>query len=154
MTTKYFDREGLPMSRDAYLAKLKDASYQIVRQFDNGKVLIRIVWKGEVPDADKQFRSTYKVFALELSNYNDQGKPVPDPFSGRFFPDEKMATSFYEDFILKWTDSTMDEEGNIEEVGNTLAPPPPPPPPPSSDLPTSSVANLKGDVDDGGIGAW
>lgn len=154
-TTKYFDRDGKVITRAKWEEKIQQPSYWTVRQFDNGKVMIRIVWKGLVADADNQFRSSYKLFTLELFNYNDVGHQIADPSSGRFFPDEKKAIAFYDDFILKWTESVMDEDGNVEEVGNTLAPIEPPKPP-DPNIPKSVITEemkLGGDLDMS-AGAW
>lgn len=153
--TKYFDRDGKVITRGVWEEKVKEPSYFTVRQFDNGRVRIRILWKGIVPDADNQFRSSYPLFALELENYNDEGRLILDPSNGRLFPDEKKAVAFYNDFVLKWTESLMDEEGNVEEVGNTLAIPEPPKPP-DPNIPSSAVTeeiNLGVELDMSG-GAW
>ncbi len=153
-STKYFDRDGKVITRAKWESLIVEPSYWTVRQFDNGRVLIRIVWKGIVPDADNQFRSSYELFKLELFNYSDAGAAIIDPNNGRSFPTEKKALEFYNDFILKWTESSLDEEGNIEEVGNTLKPIEPPKPP-DPNKPTSAVEELELDANlDMSAGAW
>ena len=64
--------------------------------------------------------------------------PVDD---GRTFHDEESALNWYEEFLTTWTESTIDEDGELVEVDNHLAPPPPPDP----DAPTSTLKDAPED---------
>lgn len=151
--TKYYGRDGRACHHNEWARLRNDPSYRVVRQFDNGSVHVELEWLGDVPDADNQFRGSYRLFKIKLSNYNDVGVAVEDPMSGKFFPNESKALTFYDDFILKWTESVMDEDGNVEEVGNTLAPIEPPKPP-DPNKPLSTVDSIDVGNADMSAGAW
>ena len=143
----YFDRDGNKISPDAWKGLRTDDSYRIIRNYDNGKVRVRLVWTGVVLNPSV-FRDCYEVFHLFVDNYDETGTPRSDPVeNGRTFAYEKDGIKAYEDFLERWTNSHRDDDGFVEE-DNILTPPPPPNP----DAPTSDVASVSTGEDD--VGVW
>lgn len=127
MTTQYFDKDVNEISVNQYKDLLADDTYRIIHAFENEKVRLVITWQGAIKDADQLFRATYPLFKAE--QYDKVGDKWVESFeSGTTFANLNKAESYYEDFVMRWTDSYIDEEGEIHEVGNVLAPPEPPKP--------------------------
>lgn len=125
MVTQYFDKGGNEISANLYQDLIKDDTYRIVHAFENEKVRLIITWQGEIKGADQLFRTTYPLFKTE--QHDKLGDKWVESFeSGKTFSDMKKVESFYEDFIIRWTESYFDEDGEVHEVGNKLAPPEPP----------------------------
>lgn len=139
---KYYDREGRYIDQAKWRELQANTEYTQLKEYDNGKVRVRLVWLGRLTQQQaSSFRDTWPLFTISVWNYNDEGKPVPDPvMNGETYPTESDALTAYEDFLITWTDSQMGEHGLIE-VDNTLAPPPPPDP----DAPTSTMKDLPPD---------
>lgn len=138
----FFDKEGRRIDAAKWAELQKQPEYVTMKEYDNGKVRVRLVWLGKLSQKEaSSFRDTWPLFTISVWNYNAQGALVPDPVSnGETFPDEESALTAYEDFLITWTDSQMGENGLIE-VDNALAPPPPPDP----DAPTSELKNAPPD---------
>lgn len=154
MSTGYFNKDGARITAQDWSKLAKEPGYSKVIEYDNGVVRVRVIWVGKVLGIEMLYADMYKVFRLDVENYNAVGTLVPDPVSnGKWFPNKTAAIEAYEEFLERWTASHRSEEGEFVEEDNTLAPPPPPPPPPSPDAPTSDLASIKG-VEDDGVGAW
>lgn len=147
----YLDRQGLRINPGKWLKLQADDSYRTIRQFDNGTVQVSLFWVGKLTRLQaSSFRDTWPVFSARVFNYKADGTISPDPVDdNRTFHDEESALDWYEEFLTCWTDSTIDDNGNLVEVDNLLAPPPPPDP----DAPTSTAEDVKGLPDDLGA-AW
>lgn len=127
MVTLYLDKDVNEITASECNDLLADDSYRIVHAFENEKVRLIITWLGKIVDGDQMFRTTYPLFKAE--QYDKLGdKWVESPESGTTFPNLKKVEAYYEDFVIRWTKSYFDEDGNIHEVGNVLAPPEPPKP--------------------------
>jgi hypothetical protein len=148
--TGYVNRDGARILAEDWAKNCLDPDYCNVRIYDNGVVRVLIRWVGKVENIDSSFADMWKVFRLDVWNYNDAGVLVPDPVEyGRWFPTRRHVEEAYENFLERWTASRRDEDGKFEEEDNDLKPPPPPNP----DAPDSDVTTIKGVVDDG-VGAW
>lgn len=139
----YFDREGKRINHLKWKALAGDPLYRTVKEFDNGRVQVRLIWNGSLTLQQKlSFRDTWPLFAMRVMNYNAQGVLQPDPSSdGETFPTESDALNGYEQFLINWADCHIDDNGNLVEVDNNLAPPPPPDP----DAPTSTLKDAPAD---------
>lgn len=129
MTAKFFDKDVQEISQNVFNDLIADDSYRIVNQFQNKRVKLVIEWVGKIENADSTFRPSYKLFIAKqydwLPSENDWKESIE---SGTTFATFKAADLFYQDFLLRWTDSYFDDEGEIKEVGNELTPPEPPKP--------------------------
>jgi hypothetical protein len=141
----YMDKDGLLISKSGWINKRADDSYRTIRQFDNGKVRVLLEWYGKVSTPDS-FEDYWELFQLRVFNYLDAGQLVDDPnFRDKFFGTESSGVAAYEDFMLRWTDSLVDEEGNFtESEDNTLEQRQPPPPPVPTDRPSSDAGLIDG----------
>lgn len=150
MAFVYYDREGFKISRERWSEFGNDDDYCTVRAFDNGAVKVTLVWLGRVDTLKDQWDFMYPIFRLNVANYNSNGELVADPVDdGKTFRLEREGIEAYEAFVAKWTESYLDDDGELVEVDNDIAPPPPPNP----DAPASDVASVKGvEIDD--VGAW
>jgi hypothetical protein len=146
----YFGRDGRLCQRNEWARLRDDPSYRIVRQYDNGSIRIQVEWLGEVTDPQNLFPDMYRLFRINVWNYDAYNVLRPDPVrDGDTYPTEKTAIKAYEEFLLDWTNCSVTEDGDFIEEDNSLAPPPPLNP----DAPTSEVTAIKGITDDG-VGAW
>ena len=143
---RYFDREGRRIDAAAWAELQKKPEYVTLKEYDNGAVRLRLVWIGKISEKEHSaFRDTWPLFTMSVWNYNDEGRPVPDPVAnGETFSNESDALTAYEDFLVNWTDSEFGENGLIE-ADNNLAPPPPPDP----DKPTTEMV-----LDEDNDAAW
>lgn len=151
--TKYFDRELNPITQSQWMEHMSDDSYRIVRQFDNGKVLVKLFWQGNVTPKEMAnlMPEYYPIFKIQVLNYNSVGVPINDPVDdGKTFGDESSANEFINNFLIKYTTSHWDGaeegQGNFIESDNRLAPAPPP----NLDAPSDKA--IEGLTDE--IGAW
>jgi hypothetical protein len=125
----YVNREGVPIPPARWKELSADAAYFTVRQYDNAVVQVTLKWVGRVPDPDNTFPDYWPVFMILVKNYRADGTLAVDPAdSDKTFPDETAAIKGYEEFLTRWTASSVDAEGKFTEEDNLLTPPPPPDP--------------------------
>jgi hypothetical protein len=145
--TGYFGRDGRLCQKVEWDRLRANKEYYMVRRFSNGVVNVALKWIGKQENVDQLFPDCYKLFVLHVWNYNELGIPISDPVeSGRTFPTEKLAIEAYDKFLLAWTKSHIDEDGELIEEENEYTPPPKP----NLDAPASSVSAIKGMKDIGG----
>lgn len=139
----YFNREGAPIPSAKWFQLRKDPAYRTLKEFDNGRVQVRLIWNGALTLQQKtSFRDTWPLFAMRVMNYDSEGKLRPDPSrDGETFAYEHEALNGYEEFLVTWADCHIDDDGALVEVDNHLAPPPPPDP----DAPTSVLKDAPPD---------
>ncbi|CAQ71579.1 hypothetical protein [Cupriavidus taiwanensis] len=145
---KYFDREGRPLTSEEWLEKRADTAYNVVRQFDNGKVYIAIEWYGKCKDREAVYQHLAPLFRLHFQTYSDvDGRLIPDPQDGKMFGTEQEAIEAYEKQVVRRTESTRDDDGNVVEVGNIHTPV-------SPDAPHSEEAVAMISTGDDDVGVW
>lgn len=150
LLTIYINRDGAMIPKDDWEARQKDDNYRIVRTYDNGEVYAEIVWVGRVVNPDDTWPDMWKIFQINVFNYNEFGDKIADPVMfGKWYSNLLSAESDFEAFLVKWTDSHINEDGKYVEADNLLAPPPAP----NLDAPTSDIEHIKGLTEDG-VGAW
>lgn len=144
----YLNRDGLRIDKAKWTELQKDDSYRVIREFDNGKVRVRLVWEGRVDKAHAQsFRDTWPIFSMGVWNYRADGSMVIDPVkNGETYSHIEEAVRAYEEFLIDWTDCEEGDDGRLIEVDNLLTPPPPPDPNKPADV------VIEGLTDD--FGAW
>ncbi|MCY1382217.1 hypothetical protein D9M69_702180 [compost metagenome] len=72
---------------------------------------------------------------------------IPDPRDGTTYGTEKEAIEAYESCVVRWTESTRDDDGNVVEVGNIHTPV-------SPDAPHSEEAVAMISTGDDDVGVW
>lgn len=122
-TRAFYDRTGMKIGPNKWLELREDRNYTIVREFDNGAVYVTVEWVGKV--VGELFRSCWPLFKITVQNYDSTGVLREDPAdSGKTFATEADAINFYEDFLLKYTESDLDLDENghpiFVEKGNQL----------------------------------
>jgi hypothetical protein len=127
MATKYIDRSGNEITKAEWGQRSNDRKYRLVKQFDNGRVDVSLLWRGLVAEPyASSLEEFWPVFIFEVFNYREDGTKALDPIENeRFFPNEEEAIKAYEAFLLKWSDSNFHGDEFVE-VGNKYTPPPPP----------------------------
>lgn len=144
MPTVYAARNGDVLTKEQWKEKRADERYAIVRRYDNGAVRVDLEWVGKITDFGQVLPEYYKMFRLNVQNYDSGGVLRPDPVEqDRWFGMEERAIREYETFLMRWTESGIDRFGEFAEVGNTLALPNPDAPDAEPDAPEL-----------GGVGAW
>ena len=145
---RYIDREGKAISQADWKVKSADPLYYQVREYDNGVVRVTLKWNGRVSGpVASSYPDYWPIFVILVKNYKADGTLVNDPVDNdQYFANEAAAVKGYEEFLLKWTESDVDDAGEFMEEGNVLTPPPPPDP----NKPASEVD----DSQTGGVGAW
>jgi hypothetical protein len=146
-TVLYLDHDGNRISLEQYKAHQADPTYTQVHAYDNGRVRAVVTWIGRIVDPGSTFPDYYKLFKVEVWNYTEGGELAKDPGYPKFFPTRDKAVEEYNFFVARWSESELDDEGQLIEAGNTLTPPPPPNP----DAPSSAPP---ADDDIAGVGAW
>ncbi|HCJ5492455.1 TPA: hypothetical protein NUW79_003095 [Escherichia coli] len=148
----YHDHDGNYMTKEAWEEKRQDDSYRLVKKFDNGEVRAFVYWDGEIKDAADTWRDMWKLFHLEVWNYDVDGQMKPDPVEHmETLSSMEEVNEWWEEFLTKWTAAerrevrnskgtwveTFVEEGNIFGSGA----------PGVSEAPQTQP-------DDGEVGAW
>jgi len=144
----YLDKTGLRIDKAKWTELKKDESYSVIREYDNGKVRVRLTWQGNLtPQQASSFRDTWPVFCIGVWNYRADGTMVPDPvINGQTFATIDEALNTYEEFLITWADAELNDDGDLIEKDNLLAPPPPPDPNKPADV------EIEGLTDS--FGAW
>jgi len=151
--TGFINRDGARIAKEDWEHHRKDPDYTTVKAYDNSEVCVSVEWVGKVENIKNSYPDMWKVFRLNVLNYNELGKTVVDPVEdGKWFPDQAKAIAAYEKFLAGWTKSHWGEDGKLVEEDNNLTPPPPPPPP-NPDAPDSDLRHIKGFEDDD-TGVW
>lgn len=120
----YFDHDVNEITQDQFNKLNEDETYRVVHAFENEKVRLVITWQGRIEDAENMFRTTYPLFKAEQHDKVGD-KWVEAPESGTTFANKRKMESFYENFVMSWTESYLDDNCEIVEVGNKLTPPEP-----------------------------
>lgn len=133
----YFNRDGLRIDAAEFTQLQLDPAYVTLKEYDNGKVRLRLVWLGKLTNQEhSSWRDTWPLFSIGVWNYTAEGKMVPDPVSnGVSYATETEALNAYEEFLINWADAEINDNGVLVEKDNLLAPPPPPDP----DKPTTEM---------------
>lgn len=137
----YFNNSGVEVSRKA---DGWQRSYPI-KGFENDKVEIKLELSGYYllePGEPKSNVKLYRVDVSAITTSDIEGNPLKsplkttDPYLSKTFQSKQEASSYYEDMILKYTDGFIDEEGDLVETGNKIAPVKKP----KSDVPSVSLS--------------
>lgn len=122
MAVKYFDKNCKEISEEQWRKLKLDRSYCKVGEYADSEFHIFVGWNGRIENAENLFRTSYPLFDSFIMQYDDDSeswKEAPD--SGQTFAKESKAREYYEDFLMKYADVELDEEGNLLEVNNILA---------------------------------
>jgi len=130
------DINGQGLTKTEWLTKSHSDEWTL-KQYSNGKLMVRLEWIGRY---DKKLPSEYRhshgvmVFnrlKVRESEWVDEGTLtdrgwVLDPAATQTFRTKAEAEAAYEDLLVNFTQSYLDEDENgdvvLEEEGNDLAP--------------------------------
>lgn len=129
MAKIYIDKDGKGISKGVWRLFRDDESYRVLRQFKNELTWITLEWTGVADILLHPFASTYPLFEMRVANASSDGmRWVNDPVEDRkTYHNQQAAIEAYNNFLVRWTESKV-EDGELVEVGNELTPPPPPDP--------------------------
>ena len=109
----YHDHDGNYMTKEAWEEKQQDEDYRLVKKFDNGQVRAFVYWDGEIQDAADTWRDMWKLFHLEVWNYDVDGQMKPDPVEHmETLSSMEEVTEWWEEFLTKWTAAEKREVSN------------------------------------------
>lgn len=120
MSTGYFDRKQQPITKARWEELQRDEGYSILKRFRDDRVHIEARWVGKLANPQNYFPYLRPVFAVLIFNRDSAGNWQQDPRHGTTYHDERKLLAAYNDFVLEWTQSTLNEEGELEEIGNEL----------------------------------
>lgn len=147
----YYDRKMKPISKARWQELIADQGYSVLRRFRDERVHIEARWVGKLVDPQNHFPYMRPIFSIVLFNRGTDGSWKQDPRHGMTYYDEKKLLQDYSDFLLEWTQSTIDDDGSLLEVGNQLEAVPEP----ASLTKTTSAKNLVGvSAEVTAVGAW
>jgi hypothetical protein len=149
---KFYDVMGAPIEKDRWKELSADPAYCSVMLYDNQSLKVELVWVGKVADPTMMDSEYWPLFRLDIfDNTGDNGETrwTPSMDTGETYGSTEAGKKAYRDYLLEWTESTMEEgrKGALEfvEADNLAAPPPPP----DFDAPTSVVT-----IGEDGSGVW
>lgn len=116
----YFDHTQRQISSDEWRSLTEDESYVTLKRFRDQRVHIEARWVGRVKDPQNHFPGMRPIFQMLMWNRNSAGEWVQDPNHGLTYANKAKLLQDYNDFLLEWTQTTLDENGEMLEVGNEL----------------------------------
>ena len=119
---KYFDKNCKEISEERWRELKMNKAYCLVGEFADAQFHLRVGWNGRIENAENLFRTSYPLFDTILMQY-DEGKEgwIEAIDSGKTFAKLEKARDYYETFLMKYTESYVDEDGCLVEEGNMLA---------------------------------
>ncbi|MDK9739306.1 hypothetical protein KI655_18585 [Vibrio sp. D404a] len=115
----FYNKKGARIKKEAWKQLRKKDSYSIVRQYCNDDIMISAEWTGE-PDS-RTAPDDRKLFTIFVHN-NVNGSWIKDVSLTNTFRSEEAMDVAFEDLLLRFTDSELDEEEGVIEKGNMLEP--------------------------------
>jgi hypothetical protein len=107
-------------------AKQRHSSVTAIREFNNGKLNVRMLWSGKVSDHIEKnyFPSDYPLFVVVvLNNMTPSGSEgeiwKQEPSESTFYNRNK-ANNCYEDILLRYANCYYNEEGEFFTEDNRL----------------------------------
>jgi hypothetical protein len=137
----YLNRDGESISLQQWRSLRAMKEYSCIREFENDKLYVAVLWLGEVPDAKTVPPEHWKLYGVTVMNirkydadgvkFEDGPRRTTDPELAQRFRTEQEAIDHYEDVLVRyagceWLQSEVEKGGHrFIERGNKLAPPPP-----------------------------
>ena len=132
----FFSPDGIVITRDYYRELIKQTpDPYLLRQFENDKVSVQLRKTEKIygaRDIPKEHWKMFGVIVENIINSDPEGNPLPkvkrvrDTDASKAYRSLEEATSEYDLFLAKYTDSKFDDKtGKLIEKGNVLAPPDP-----------------------------
>lgn len=116
--TEYFNKQGKK-------ADEKEAAAETIVDFANDRMTIKVIFNGKLDDGENYFPRNRPLFTAHVHNWTGKSWVSDAVEHEKTFPNEKMAHKWYQEFLMDWSDSYYDDEGEFVEVGNKLTPPKP-----------------------------
>ena len=120
----YFDHNQRQITEARWRELCKEEGYVTLKRFRDERVHIEARWIGKLENPQNHFPNLRPIFAMLMWNRNSAGEWVQDPHHGTKFCSKAKLLQEYNDYLLEWTKTTLDDEGNMLEVGNELDAPP------------------------------
>lgn len=119
----YFDHNQREISESRWRELCKEEGYVTLRRFRDQRVHIEARWVGKVEGPQNHFPNLRPIFAVLVWNRTSTGEWVQDPNHGLTFHSMAKLLQAYNDFLLEWTQTTLDDNGELLEIGNELQAP-------------------------------
>ncbi|MET2951281.1 hypothetical protein ABXV18_24675 [Vibrio owensii] len=113
----FFNKKGARIKKEAWKQLRKKDSYSIIRQYCNDDIMISAEWTGEADS--RTAPADRKLFTIFVHN-NVHGSWIKDVSLTNTFHSEETMDVAFEDLLLRFTDSELDEEEGVIEKGNML----------------------------------
>lgn len=147
----YFDHEQRQISERRWRELCNEEGYVTLRRFRDQRIHIEARWVGKVENPENHFPNLRPIFAVLMWNRTSTGEWVQDPSHGLKFHSMAKLLQAYNDFLLEWTQTTLDDNGELLEIGNELQAPAEH----ISDAGAAKASKLVGVSEDvTGVGVW
>lgn len=148
--TRYYDREGAPIDLARWKELQADVTYCEMQVYDNGELKLILRWLGKVVSPDMMDSEYWPLYCIDVLNRDRDGKWAHSLDSQETYGQLEEAKADYQEFLLKWTDSKMEDDGkggtafvvaddNLFEL----------PPEPDRNTPESAIQ-----IGDDGVDVW
>lgn len=125
-----FDREHRRIKSGDWALKMGNRDYCMVREYENDKISIRVVWEGKDPEI-RRVLDQWRIFKVVVFNVIIKGdrpgtfirKLIEDPTCTKRFITETEAVDYYRETLVKFgyakihVDEYLDAEEFVE-IGN------------------------------------
>lgn len=135
----YLNKKLEEISHTEWVAFSKNRKYTMIAEYENPKIKLKALWVGKCSDSaiiPAAHRKPFRILVLNNTGSTDNPKWCNDPSSRKDFRTEADLMDFYNDFLITWTKSYVDEDGEFYIEDNLIAPPPP------ADMPTPTTVEV------------
>ncbi|MBE0438081.1 MAG: hypothetical protein IBX56_20060 [Methylomicrobium sp.] len=129
----FFDRENKQIESGDWALKMGNRDYYMVREYENDKISIRVMWEGKDPEI-RRVLDQWRIFKVAIFNVIIKGdrpgtffkKLIEDPTYTKRFITETEAVDYYQETLIKfgYAETSVDEYLDAEEfveIGNKLS---------------------------------
>ncbi|CDT53421.1 hypothetical protein VCR15J2_390068 [Vibrio coralliirubri] len=114
---QFYNKKGARIKKEAWRKLLARDEYRVFREYCNNDIMVSAEWRGEADS--RTAPEDRKLFTLFVHN-NVNGNWIKDVSLTNTFRSEEEMNVGFEDVLLQFTKSDLDDEMEFVEKGNIL----------------------------------